>query len=90
MPWPRLSDAYDVLGRFHLSAVSSATLCILGWSLQNPHVLKAGAQEDRGMHAKMSSIIGAQAVADLVKTTLGPKGMVRSLLLSGLIGGVWG
>ena len=39
------------------------------------------------MHAKMSSIIGAQAVADLVKTTLGPKGMVR-LPSRGSIGSV--
>ena len=27
-----------------------------------------------------SSFVGAMAIADLVKTTLGPKGMVRSFL----------
>ena len=44
---------------------------------QGPRILKDEAQEDKGMNARLSSIIGAQAVADLVKTTLGPKGMVR-------------
>jgi T-complex protein 1 subunit beta len=40
-----------------------------------PNVL-GGAQEEKGEMARLSSFIGAIAVADLVKTTLGPKGMV--------------
>nr|ANM86099.1 T-complex protein 1 subunit beta [Stygiella incarcerata] len=46
----------------------------------NPvNVLGAEAYEDRGSRAKLSNIIGATAVADLVKTTLGPKGMDKIL-----------
>lgn len=32
----------------------------------------------KGADAKMSVVIGAMAVSDLVKSTLGPKGMVRA------------
>ncbi len=42
-----------------------------------PHVLNEGAQEEKGEMARLSSFVGAIAVADLVKSTLGPKGMVR-------------
>lgn len=38
-----------------------------------------GAQDERGEHARLSSFIGAIAIADLVKTTLGPKGMDKIL-----------
>jgi len=38
-----------------------------------------GAREEKGEHARLSSFIGAIAVADLVKTTLGPKGMDKIL-----------
>jgi T-complex protein 1 subunit beta len=41
-------------------------------------VLKATAQEERGENARLSSFVGATAIGDLVKTTLGPKGMVCS------------
>jgi len=46
-----------------------------------PKILKeqGGAHEERGEHARMSAFIGAIAVADLVKTTLGPKGMDKIL-----------
>jgi hypothetical protein len=42
-----------------------------------PSVLNAGAQDYKGSDAKMSIIVGAMAVSDLVKSTLGPKGMVN-------------
>lgn len=35
--------------------------------------------EEKGEHARLSSFVGAMAIADLVKTTLGPKGMVREV-----------
>lgn len=38
-----------------------------------------GAGEEKGEHARMSAFIGAIAIADLVKTTLGPKGMDKIL-----------
>ena len=40
-------------------------------------MLQAGASEERGENARMASFVGALAIADLVKSTLGPKGMVR-------------
>jgi len=42
-----------------------------------PTVLSQQAQEEKGEMARLSSFVGAIAVADLVKTTLGPKGMVK-------------
>jgi len=46
----------------------------------NPiNVLHQGAEEERAETARMSSFIGAIAIGDLVKTTLGPKGMDKIL-----------
>jgi T-complex protein 1 subunit beta len=44
-------------------------------------ILKQNAQEERGEIARMSSFVGATALGDLVKTTLGPKGMVCIIIL---------
>jgi len=41
--------------------------------------MNQGTQMDKGENARMSSFIGAIAIADLVKTTLGPKGMDKIL-----------
>ncbi len=41
--------------------------------------MKSDAQVDKGANARMSSFVGAIAIADLVKTTLGPKGMDKIL-----------
>uniref|UniRef100_A0A453IPQ5 Uncharacterized protein n=1 Tax=Aegilops tauschii subsp. strangulata TaxID=200361 RepID=A0A453IPQ5_AEGTS len=38
-------------------------------------VLKDDAIQEKGERARMASFVGAMAIADLVKTTLGPKGM---------------
>ncbi|MCP9260698.1 T-complex protein 1 subunit beta [Dirofilaria immitis] len=38
-------------------------------------ILKQNAQEERGEGARLSSFVGAIAIGDLVKSTLGPKGM---------------
>lgn len=43
-------------------------------------ILKEQAQEERGDSARMSSFVGAIAIGDLVKSTLGPKGMVSSYI----------
>lgn len=45
----------------------------------NPY-LKAGASEAKGENARLMNIMGAVSVADIVKTTLGPKGMDKILL----------
>lgn len=42
-------------------------------------VLAQGAQEEKGETARMASFVGAMAICDLVKTTLGPKGMDKIL-----------
>lgn len=44
-----------------------------------PQILNEEAEESRGEMARLSSFVGAIAVADLVKTTLGPKGMDKIL-----------
>lgn len=42
-------------------------------------VLAAGAEEEKGETARLASFVGALAITDLVKTTLGPKGMDKIL-----------
>ncbi|KAI3425807.1 hypothetical protein D9Q98_007782 [Chlorella vulgaris] len=42
-------------------------------------VLQHGATEEKGEHARLASFVGAMAIADLVKSTLGPKGMDKIL-----------
>jgi T-complex protein 1 subunit beta len=44
-----------------------------------PRVFKDEASEEKGEIARLSSFVGAIAVCDLVKTTLGPKGMDKIL-----------
>lgn len=41
--------------------------------------MKGEAQDDKGELARLQSFVGAIAVADIVKTTLGPKGMDKIL-----------
>lgn len=48
-------------------------------------VLKENAQQERGETARLSSFVGATAIGDLIKTTLGPKGMVSFFDLKKLI-----
>jgi T-complex protein 1 subunit beta len=48
-----------------------------------PQVLKSGASEEKGEMARLSSFVGAIAVADSLKTTLGPKGMDKILMPAG-------
>eukprot|EP00775_Hariotina_reticulata_P002255 gene2255-2567_t len=42
-------------------------------------ILQDGAREEKGENARMASFVGAVAIADLVKSTLGPKGMDKIL-----------
>ncbi|CAG7879683.1 unnamed protein product [Brassica rapa] len=46
-------------------------------------IFKDDASEEKGERARMASFIGAMAVADLVKSTLGPKGMDKILQSTG-------
>ena len=45
--------------------------------------MKNDAQEEKGEIARLSSFIGAIAIGDLVKSTLGPKGMDKILVGTG-------
>lgn len=45
--------------------------------------MKQQAEEDKGENARLSSFIGAIAIGDLVKSTLGPKGMDKILISPG-------
>ncbi|TWW64421.1 T-complex protein 1 subunit beta [Takifugu flavidus] len=55
-------------------------------SMAPVNIFKHGADEERAETARLSSFVGAIAVGDLVKSTLGPKGMDK-ILLSGGSGG---
>lgn len=50
-----------------------------GQNMGPVNLFNEGAQEAKGEQARMSSIVGALAIADLVKTSLGPKGMDKIL-----------
>lgn len=52
-------------------------------SLNPVRILKQEAQEDKAEMARMTSFIGAIAIGDLVKSTLGPKGMDKILVSHG-------
>jgi T-complex protein 1 subunit beta len=47
--------------------------------IATPQLLNPNASEEKGEMARISSFIGAIAVADLVKSTLGPRGMDKIL-----------
>eukprot|EP00027_Filamoeba_sp_ATCC50430_P004894 CAMPEP_0168542898 /NCGR_PEP_ID=MMETSP0413-20121227/1589_1 /TAXON_ID=136452 /ORGANISM="Filamoeba nolandi, Strain NC-AS-23-1" /LENGTH=535 /DNA_ID=CAMNT_0008572797 /DNA_START=29 /DNA_END=1636 /DNA_ORIENTATION=- len=48
-------------------------------NFQPVRILEAEGSEERGENARLSSFVGAMAISDLVKTTLGPKGMDKIL-----------
>ncbi len=43
-------------------------------------VLNPSAKREQGKHAQVANIKAAKAVADIVRTTLGPKSMLKMLL----------
>ncbi|KAL0222209.1 hypothetical protein RCL1_002063 [Eukaryota sp. TZLM3-RCL] len=47
--------------------------------MENVRVLKEGAQESKGENARLEIFVGAVAISDLVKSTLGPRGMDKIL-----------
>ncbi|EXB88232.1 T-complex protein 1 subunit beta [Morus notabilis] len=55
----------------------------LGLLQQIENIFKDEAGEEKGERARMASFVGAMAIADLVKTTLGPKGMDKILQSTG-------
>jgi T-complex protein 1 subunit beta len=57
-------------------------------ALQPVQILQGGGSEERGENARLSSFVGATALTDLVKTTMGPKGMDKILQSQGRDGSV--
>jgi len=55
-------------------------------SLNPIRILKHNADEERAETARLSSFVGAMAIGDLVKSTLGPKGMDKILMSMGNAG----
>ncbi|XP_041354778.1 T-complex protein 1 subunit beta-like [Gigantopelta aegis] len=49
------------------------------FSLNPVQIYKSGAEEEKAETARLSSFVGAIAIGDLVKSTLGPKGMDKIL-----------
>lgn len=72
-----------------LSTYSHVWLNTFSWiepfqvSLNPIRILKNDAEEEKAEVARMSSFIGAIAIGDLVKSTLGPKGMDKILVSCG-------
>merc|ERR1719165_20672 len=56
---------------------------MMGDAFAPVNLLEAGGQEAKGEQARMASIVGALAIADLVKSSLGPKGMDKILQSTG-------
>lgn len=52
-------------------------------SLNPVRIFKNEAEEDKAETARLSSFIGAIAIGDLIKSTLGPKGMDKILINTG-------
>lgn len=52
-------------------------------SLNPVRILKHEAEEEKGEIARMSMFAGATVIGDLLKSTLGPKGMDKILVSSG-------
>uniref|UniRef100_H2MSM3 Chaperonin containing TCP1, subunit 2 (beta) n=1 Tax=Oryzias latipes TaxID=8090 RepID=H2MSM3_ORYLA len=52
------------------------------------NIFRSGADEEKAETARLSSFVGAIAIGDLVKSTLGPKGMDKILLSGGKSGTV--
>lgn len=63
--------------------MSSSHEIIVQVSLNPIRILKNEAEEEKAEVARMSSFIGAIAIGDLVKSTLGPKGMDKILVSCG-------
>jgi T-complex protein 1 subunit beta len=48
-------------------------------SFSPTQIFEEGTTEEKGENARLSAFVGAIAVGDLVKSTLGPKGMDKIL-----------
>ena len=56
-----------------------APLTVSQSSFSPTQIFEEGTTEEKGENARLSAFVGAIAVGDLVKSTLGPKGMDKIL-----------
>jgi T-complex protein 1 subunit beta len=64
----------------HMLITSPCFLLTLFQSYNNPtQIFAEDVTEEKGENARLSAFVGAIAVGDLVKSTLGPKGMDKIL-----------
>ncbi|KAM3587489.1 uncharacterized protein V6R79_006792 [Siganus canaliculatus] len=78
--FPALSHP-QTLGQQLLQEVPHAHASL---SMTPVNIFRHGADEEKAETARLSSFIGAIAIGDLVKSTLGPKGMDKILLTTGM------
>ncbi|KAB1201724.1 T-complex protein 1 subunit beta [Morella rubra] len=80
---PGRDAGYPLIDKFsELLGSSKRHLLSFSWRYVE-RIFKDEASEEKGDRARMSSFVGAMAIADLVKTTLGPKGMDKILQSTG-------
>ncbi|VDN17775.1 unnamed protein product [Dibothriocephalus latus] len=65
-----------------MNTLSTHAIDFFQFALQPVNVLSQGADEEKAETARVSSFVGAIAIGDLVKSTLGPKGMDKILMTS--------
>ncbi|KAJ7411426.1 Fibroblast growth factor receptor substrate 2 [Pitangus sulphuratus] len=76
----RRTELYAVIDIERTAAMSSLQKAL---PRDDVNIFKAGADEEKAETARLSSFVGAIAIGDLVKSTLGPKGMDKILLSTG-------
>lgn len=72
-------DLYNHLGNLSKLTVTNQTPNHLQASFSPTQIFEEGTTEEKGENARLSAFVGAIAVGDLVKSTLGPKGMDKIL-----------
>ncbi|TKS90437.1 T-complex protein 1 subunit beta [Collichthys lucidus] len=68
---------------FFLCACSASADIMASLSMAPVNIFRHGADEEKAETARLSSFVGAIAIGDLVKSTLGPKGMDKILMGGG-------
>lgn len=76
---PHKSSLWYVQLVFQLSLAICADQTTAHQSFQPTQIFEEGTTEEKGENARLAAFVGAIAVGDLVKSTLGPKGMDKIL-----------
>jgi T-complex protein 1 subunit beta len=69
-----------VISRWYIARLTARIAKVLTSTQSNPtQIFAEDVTEEKGENARLSAFVGAIAVGDLVKSTLGPKGMDKIL-----------